>query len=101
MNANGHTSTFTVTNTDFTAVTANTYCHDIVIGESPTVANWPTTDFLIAKPDADATPRRVVIGQLYTFRRAFDRAPFRPGDIVGYVKSVSGTTTFFQDETPL
>lgn len=90
------TSQISVTNGAATAVTAVSYCRNIRITENRGVVGWPTADFLIYKPTDAATPVRIQAGAQYTFN-----APpsfYKPGDIVGYVKMVSGSTTFDQDE---
>lgn len=90
----GTTQTFTVTNTNYSQVTVQSgYCRQVTVGESPAVSGYPTTDFLVAKPSTGNTPRRVVGGQSYTFI-----GPFVAGSIAGYVETVTGTTTFYQDE---
>ena len=90
------TSQFSVTNSAATAVTTVSFCRNVRVTENRGVVGWPTSDFLIYKPDGNATPVRIQAGSQYTFN-----APpsfFKPGQIVGYVKMVTGTTTFDQDE---
>jgi hypothetical protein len=71
-------------------------CKSVRITENRGVAGWPTSDFLIAKPTTSATPVRVQAGAQYTFG---DAATFwKLGDIAGYIKMVTGSTTFDQDE---
>lgn len=73
-------------------------CRTIVIGEDPSVAGWPTTDFRIkgAVPGSSFIQRPA--GTMYQFQRISGQAAFSPGDIVGYVDVVTGSTTFFQAE---
>jgi len=97
----GYTTLITVSDTQYTAVIARSCCHDVIVGEDPSVVNWPTTNFYVAKPEPTNSPRQIPVGQSYAFSHKFDRKPYSPGDIAGYIKCVSGTTTFFQDETPL
>jgi hypothetical protein len=92
----GNTQHITVGSTQFTQIVAQTQCGEITVGEDPSVSGWPTTDFLVAKPSAANTPRRVSAGGTYTFSALGGR--FMAGAIAGYVEAVSGATTFFQDE---
>lgn len=92
----GNTQHITVGSSAYSAVTAQTNCTQVTIGEDPSVSGWPTTDFLIAKPGSASTPRRISAGGTYTFSAMGGR--FTQGTIVGYVEAVSGSTTFFQDE---
>jgi hypothetical protein len=92
------TQHITVTNSSYTAVTAvSSNASQITVGEDPSVAGWPTTDFLVAKPTNTSVPRRVSVGSTYTFL-ALNNGKFAAGQVVGYIETVSGTTTFFQDE---
>ncbi len=94
--AAGHTDTLSVSNSLLgTPVTAATFCCRITVGEDGTVSGAPTTNYNVYKPDYNSTPRQVFIGQTYTFQGIFV-----PGQIVGYIKSITGTTTFFKDESP-
>lgn len=96
----GKTKTITVSNVAPTAIVAETETVEITVGEDPSVANWPTQDFKVMKPDGSALPRQIAIGGTYIFRR--DRTNlYRVGEIVGYVQATTGSTTFFQDERGL
>jgi hypothetical protein len=100
------TSQITVNAAGFTAVTVqNTLgCKNVRIMENPGISGWPTSDFLIAKPLSTSTPVRIPAGSAYTFSAASQNAAnpasswLAPGSIVGYVKLVSGSSTFDQDE---
>ncbi len=91
----GYTDTITVSSVAATAVTAQTQCNRITVGEDPSVTNWPTENYKVLKPFSNSNPRQVPIGATYTFERI---GVYYPGDIAGYVQGVTGTTTFFQDE---
>ena len=95
----GKTKTFVATNAVAVAVTAQTLCGTITIREDAGVVNWPTTSYLIYKPDTNSTPITMAVGESYTFARAELNNPalYQPGEIAGYVKPAS-TTTFSQDE---
>lgn len=92
------TSTFTVNNTgDPEAVIATIQCREIRIMEDPAVAGWPTTDFLIYNPTIGATPARRLVGTSYVFVQSHDRGQprlFNPNETVGFVATVTGSTTF-------
>jgi hypothetical protein len=91
----GYTKTFTVGSATPVGVVAVGFSKRIIVGEDSSVSGWPTTDFLVRKSLSTDPARQVPIGSNYVFDR--ERA-WRPGDTVGYVQTVTGTTTFFQDE---
>jgi hypothetical protein len=90
------TSQISVTNSAATAVVAQSLCKNIRVTENRAVANYPTTDFLVLKPGPSAVAVRLQSGAHYTFSAVIGW--FHTGDIVGYLKTVNGTTTFDQDE---
>ena len=90
------TGNFTANSTGYSAITALSFCRNLRIAENCGVTGWPTTDLLIAKPTSSATPVRIPAGQSYTFNSP--ATFFSLGQIVGYVKTVSGSTTIDQDE---
>lgn len=100
MPAPGATQHITVGASAFSAVTAQSQCSLVTVGEDPSVAGWPTTDFYVSKPGAgpSSASRRISAGGTYTFD-CVGGGKFLPGSVVGYVETVSGSTTFFQDET--
>lgn len=89
------TKQLTVSSVTPTAVVATNFCHTIAVGEDPSVVGWPTTDFAVLKPSTTDQERTIPIGNAYHFER---RGNWSPGQTVGYIRSLSGTTTFFQDE---
>ena len=91
----GKTSSFTANTVAFTAVTCLSACRSVSINEDLGVGGWPTTDLLVAKYNTD-TPKRISAGSGYVF----DTTPtsFHAGEVAGYVKTVSGSTTITQDE---
>ena len=92
----GKTRTVTVNSVAATAIAAAVYSSELTVNEDPSVANWPTTDYLVSKPTSADAQRRIPAGQAYTFRR--NAGVFVPGEVVGYVQTVSGSTTFAVDE---
>jgi len=90
------TSQFTANSTGYTAVVTQSVCKNVRIIENAGDAGFPTTDILIAKPTASATPVRILGGQSYTFNSP--ASFFVAGATVGYVKTVSGSITVDQDE---
>jgi hypothetical protein len=91
----GKTSTITVGSALAVAVIASIPGSSITVREDNSVANWPTTDYLVMKPLAASTPIRFPLGYLYEF---CNPTGYRIGDIAGYIQTVTGTTTFAQDE---
>lgn len=99
-NTPGSTTLLTVTDVVPVPVVANTVCTVIQITEDASVANWPTTAFVIRRPLAGSTAIQKTIGALYEFTAAPGVA-WQPGKTVGYVQLPIGTpasTTFSQDE---
>jgi hypothetical protein len=89
----GATQSITVVSGTYSVVIAQSYSRQITVGEDPGVVGYPTSDFYVAKPAIGQTPRRVQTGGTYTFV-----GPFIAGTVAGFITTVSGTTTFFQDE---
>ena len=91
------TRTVSVTNSAWTAIGPQSWdAREIVIGEAIEVVGYPTTDYLVkGAGDPDASARRIMAGQEYAIRSRMER-----GVTYRYVKTVSGTTTFFVDEKP-
>lgn len=79
------------------AVIAQSYCRHIRITENRGVSGWPTSDFLISKPLATNVAVRIEAGAQYTFTSM--ESSYGPGTVVGYIKMVTGSTTFDQDES--
>ena len=93
----GATRTFTVTTTA-TAVTVQSDSREITVGEDPSVAGWPTGDWVLRQPFAASAAVRRASGTTWTFKSAAGTGGFAKGEVVGYVAVVSGSTTFFQIE---
>lgn len=93
----GFTQSFSLTTT-YVAVVAVTPCRNITVGEDRSAGGFPTATFLVAKPGNGSTGRVIISGGTYSF---MSQSMFMPGDIVGYVKLSSGSSTFFQDESPV
>lgn len=90
------TSTFPVTDAAWAAVVAQSDTKAIAVFEDRNNVNWPTTAFLVAAPASTDDPIYVLPGAKYVFRRS--ERPYRVGHVAGYVKTVSGTVDFLQDE---
>ena len=90
------TTTFPVSTSD-TAITTTVFTKKVVIQEDPSVANWPTTDYKLKFPDASATAIRRPAGTSWEI--TCDGAGFAAGRTIGYVSTVSGTTTFSKYES--
>lgn len=92
----GKTKTLTVTDVSPVAVTAQIDTMDITVAESPSVAGWPTTAFLVRKPGSADTGIQQAIGAQYTFRKS---TGYAVGEIAGYIQlPATGSTTFNQDD---
>ena len=90
------TRQFTVNNVgDPEPVVVQTVCSQVTVGEDEEVVGYPTQDFKVRKPEKTDDTRYLGAGKTYTFRR---HTHWNPGDIAGYVETVGGSTTFFQDE---
>lgn len=93
------TSTFTVNNLSSPeAVVCTVACRSITIGEDPSVTGWPTSDYNIYGKDAGSTAIRRPSGTQFTFERTSRQSAFAPSEIVGYVETVTGSTTFLKSE---
>ena len=103
----GNTKTFSVTNAAYVAITAVIDTHMITVQEDKSVSGWPTTDYTIKKPTAAATAIQRPAGSKCVFQKStkvstgnFPYA-FKAGEVVGYIQTVTGTTTFYQDDAGL
>lgn len=92
----GFTSLISVGSALAIAVVAHIPTKSIKVREDNSVVGWPTTDFLILKPSATSGANRYPLGFQYEFTNGGQL--FDIGDIAGYIQTVSGTTTFAQDE---
>lgn len=92
----GATNLITVSSGAFTQIVALSNCQGVTVGEDPSVSGFPTTDFLVARPLGTSNPRRISGGGSYRFTSPLGL--FKKGQTVGFIKAVSGTTTFFTDE---
>jgi hypothetical protein len=92
----GKTRTVTVNSIAATAISAFGYPKSIVVNEDQSVAGWPTVDYMVMKPTAGDQPKRVMAGQAYNFGK--DAGSFVPGEVAGYIQTVSGSSTFAIDE---
>jgi hypothetical protein len=92
----GYTSLITVGAALPIAVVAHIPTKSIKVREDNSVVGWPTTDFYVMKPSATSGANRYPLGYQYEFTNG--EQLFDIGDIAGYIETVSGTTTFAQDE---
>lgn len=84
----------TVNSTAYTAVIPTQATTKITLNEDLGVSGWPTTDFYVVRFLTD-TPKRIAAGMTYDF----DVSGFwHAGETAGYIKTVTGSTTFVQDE---
>lgn len=93
-----HTDTFSVNNlADPEPITVATECRHVIIGEDPSVTNWPTTDYQI-KGASSNNFVQCAAGTKFEFHSTVNEPPFRAGQVIGYVQTVSGSTTFMKVE---
>lgn len=93
-----NTQQITVGSGAASAIVAQSVCKAIRVMENRGVAGWPTTDYLVKKPAATSTGVRIPAGASYTFQCNQPSSFFQVGQTVGFLQTVSGTTTFDQDE---
>lgn len=93
----GNTKTYSVTDAADVGVVALGFTQFIRVGEDPSVLGWPTTDFVVKKPAADSDPIQKIAGASYTFSKR-DGGFYSKGEVAGYIRTISGTTTFQHDE---
>jgi len=86
------TMTVTVAEQD---IVAGSYTKRLTIAEDPSVVGWPTTDYLIKKPDSSSTAIRRATGTSFTFE-----GNYHPGQVLGRLALIAAATdtTFQQDE---
>jgi len=84
------------------AIIAQTSCREILVYESRAVASWPTVGLARQMPDTSGAPEVFEPGQQIVFRPFQWFHPvgelFSPGQVVGYVSTLTGTTTGIQVE---
>lgn len=103
----GNTKTFSVTDAAYVAITAAIDTHMITVQEDNSVAGWPTTAYTIKKPTTAATAIQKAAGARTVFQKSAKVSigdfpfAFKAGEVVGYIQTVSGTTTFAQDDAGL
>lgn len=92
----GPYSTYSIDNSGPYAVTAQTYCRRIAVQENYDSDNPPTANLQQFNPDQSG-PILVVLGSPAIFSACGD-SRFYPGQIVGYINTVSGSITVAQAE---
>jgi hypothetical protein len=92
----GKTSLITVGSAIAVAIVVSIPTNVVNVREDNSVVGWPTTDFYIMKPLSTSQPNRYPMGYAYQF---LNPNGYKIGDVAGYIQTVTGTTTFSQDET--
>lgn len=98
-------TSITVTSTTVTPIIATVYGNRIQVQEDVAVTNWPSTNFTIFKINQigggpSSQGKQVTAGAPYDFFKGVTVSqPFHPGDIIGYIKTLTGTTVFIVDES--
>lgn len=87
-------------------IVASAWGNNIQVSEDLDASGAPSTDFRIWHVPEDTgglieeTSKRVSIGGFYNFTKGTAlSASYAPNDPVGWIQSVTGTTTFVVDET--
>lgn len=94
------TRTFAVNDVgDPEPVMVQTYCNRVTVAEDPGASGWPR-DFNVRAPDKTSPAFRKPGGTSQLFQSVSEHVKFTPGQIIGYVETVSGAgaTTFVQYE---
>jgi hypothetical protein len=93
-----YTTTYTVNAVgDPEPVIAHTECVEIIVKEDPSVPDWPTVAYNVIGSAPGSTPIGYAAGTEHPFKSG-PIQPFGVGDIVGYIETVTGSTTFQQKE---
>jgi hypothetical protein len=95
------TTTFTVNNvSDPEPIIVGSFCREVRIQEDPGIGStWPTTDYNVYGTGDVSTAVRKIAGTTFTITRVPLQGCFAPGEIVGYIETVAGSTTFLQIES--
>jgi len=89
------TSTFTVNAVgDPEPVIATIPCKQISVVEDQSVTDWPTLDYRVKGTEVGSVMVQKPAGTVFTFLCAANEPYFQIGQIVGYIETVSGSTTF-------
>jgi hypothetical protein len=81
-----------VNSSSYIEIKATVPAKRIRIKEDPSVSNWPTTDYLIKGDSPSSAEIRVPAGSGFAILDS--HVVCNVGQTVGYIKSVTGTTTF-------
>jgi hypothetical protein len=90
-----YSAQITVSDSADTAVVTNSVCGKVNVYEDPGVSGWPNSDYLVRSPDESVYVRKAA-GTSFEFKSGSE--PYKKGETLGYVKMVTGTTTFDQFE---
>jgi len=95
------TTTFTVNNVgDPEPIICGSFCREIRLQEDPSIGvSWPTTDYKVYGTGEISTAIQKLAGTTFTITRVPMQGCFSPGEIVGYIETVTGSTTFLQIES--
>lgn len=102
----GKTLIFPVTSAAPQPIVAQTICKEVEVGEDQSVPGFPTVDYVIRMPTAVDDPLTLLKGQRFLFtptgsplgKNTLHYGYYVPGDIIGYIETVSGSSDFAQDE---
>lgn len=76
----------------------------VKLRENAHVTNWPTTDFMVRGSSSDTGMFALKAGELVTIEAIQNSPAFQTNwqidQVVGQIKTVTGTTNFDQEEEP-
>lgn len=87
-----YTRTFNVNSSTYTAVTVQTVCRKVTVYED---AQAGTTDYYLSGAGGDSDRVQKPAGSKKEFEST---RPLQPNEILGYIKTVSGSVSFAQEE---
>ncbi len=74
---------------------AVTVCREIIFGEDDAVAGWPTVNWAWRAPDSTDFKSKTA----GTKERFFKKTGYQPNELVAFVRTLAGSSTFTQAET--
>lgn len=90
------TGNFTVASVTPSQVFIRSCARRVVIGEDASVTGFPTTDWLLYLGSLTNLPKRIPAGGTYVLD--LKSGNFTVGPISMWAKTITGSTTFFQEE---
>lgn len=93
------TSLFIVNNVgDPEPIVTTIECSRVQVGEDPSITGWPTVDYRIKGVEPNSEWVQCPAGTKFEFVRDARRPSYGVNRIIGYVETLSGSTTFLKVE---